>query len=50
MRPSISLCVAEGRKNRAMLLFGMRSCSTWFGFSSSMIERMRAGVSEPSLE
>ena len=33
-----------------MLLFGILNDSTWFGFSSSMIERMRASPSSPSCE
>ena len=49
MRPSISASVAPGAKNRAMLFLGIPTRSIWLGFSS-MMERMRAGVSEPSLE
>lgn len=37
-------------KKRAMLFLGILNCSTWLGFSSSMMERTRAPVSEPSLE
>ena len=50
MRLSISSLVALGLKKRAMLFLGILNCSTWLGFSSSMMERTRAPVSEPSLE
>lgn len=50
MRLSISSLVALGLKKRAMLFLGILNCSTWLGFYSSMMERTRAPVSEPSLE
>lgn len=50
MRPSISSRVAEGSKNRAMLLLGIFTCSTWLGFSSSMIDWTSAGVRQRALE
>ncbi len=50
MRLSISSLVALDLKKRAMLFLGIFTCSTRLGFSSSIMERTRADVSEPSLE